>query len=142
MRDARKGNVGKTTLIPIAKNVRPQYYLLEPSDQIVLMGYQIVQFDAIYTIPWGLLNAFSKQNGQRLRLNGPYIEDLSQHFGNYFSRVALPENREDIVTNYYTYKDEYEARRKQRPSLEPWNELSEQEVILIIKELNDEKKDQ
>lgn len=129
LRDVRKTKVGKNTLSPIAKLDRPPLFLLEGSDKEVKMGYQIVQFDALYTLPWKLLDSFSKKHGPRLRLNSPYIEQLSQHLGNYFSRVAIPENRELVMKDYYKVQQDYDELRKAETSMKMWGDLTEEELI-------------
>jgi hypothetical protein len=140
LQDARKHDVGKNKLISIAKLERTQYFLLEPSYGSIKMGYQIVHFDRLISLPWKLLNAYSKVHGPRLRLNSPYLEQLSAHFGNHFGRVAIPENREEVLNDFFAIKQEYENRRKQAPHLykKLWKELSEEEVYSFIQEIKKE----
>lgn len=60
--------------------------LLEKKKQ----GIQVVEFRSAYSIPFDFLTSFANAQGRRLRIRSPYKEKLSQAFGNFFSRVALP----------------------------------------------------
>jgi hypothetical protein len=51
----------------------------------------LVSFRDHWSLPLPYVMNFAKHLGPRLRLNSPYRENLSQRFGFYFSRVALPE---------------------------------------------------
>lgn len=135
LQDVRKNEVGKNKLAPIAKLEKPQLFLLEPSNGPIKMGHQIVHFDALASLPWKLLNTFGKTQGQRLRVKSPYIEQLSQHFGSHFGRVALPENREEELGKYFAIKNEYEEKRKKGNYTKMWKDLSEDEVLTMIEEL-------
>lgn len=73
-------------------NRRPAYYLLNKEDGILGKSF-IVDFTRIYTIPYEILSKFSKEYGPRLRPTSPILEKLSQHFGNYFSRIGLEYER-------------------------------------------------
>ena len=53
---------------------------------------RIVDFREIYTIPRVVLESLLvRRNSQRLRLNPPYREHLSQAFARFFMRVGLPQ---------------------------------------------------
>lgn len=132
LRDVRKDGVGKSKVLPISQLRMPQYFLLELCNLEVKMNYQIVQFDALYTIPWDLLNSFCKKNGTRLRLKSPYIEQLSQHFGKYFSRVATPEDRDSSIEKYYSVKGTYEDEFKGSGLSKTWEQLSYEEIFKRI----------
>lgn len=54
------------------------------------MNYQIVDFTLLYSVPLEFLKAFSERKGKRLQMKTPHRELLSQHFGNFFSRIGLP----------------------------------------------------
>ena len=98
------------------------------------MGHQIVHFDALASLPWKLLNTFGKTQGQRLRVKSPYIEQLSQHFGSHFGRVALPENREEELGKYFAIKMNMKKKKKGNYT-KMWKDLSEDEVLTMIEEL-------
>jgi hypothetical protein len=50
-----------------------------------------VDLRAISSLPFGYVERAAHQAGDRWRLQSPYIENLSQAFGRFFMRVALPE---------------------------------------------------
>ncbi|MED3854231.1 hypothetical protein P4607_22980 [Priestia megaterium] len=84
---------------------RPAYFLLNKSDGFLDMSY-IIDFGTIFTIPYDLLNRFSKGYGERYRPTSPILEKISQHFGNYFSRIGLEYERDskDLKAEYQTLK--------------------------------------
>lgn len=53
-------------------------------------GYQIIDLQRIISVPYGYLDSISKRNSERVRLNPPYREHLSQAFARQFMRVGLP----------------------------------------------------
>ena len=71
---------------------RPNYYLLANSEIGVTMGFKIVDFSNIITVPYEFLSNYRKYNGDgnRLRIKSPHRELLSQKFGYYFMRIGLP----------------------------------------------------
>ncbi|MCP9227268.1 hypothetical protein NMG90_17850 [Bacillus mycoides] len=73
----------------VANNKINSAYLLNQNHYGVEMDWQIVNFKDLYTVPYSLLDEFRK-HGARLRLKSPYLENLSQKFGNFFARVGLP----------------------------------------------------
>lgn len=139
LEDVRKSELGKKRIEDVSKLDYNQLFLLEASHDQVYMGPQVVHFDALFTLPWKLIDAYSKQQNQHLRLKNPYLEQLSQHFGNYFSRVALPGDRSDSIRKYYSFKSEYEELRRLDNKMKLWRELSEQEIYEFIQK--DSKKD-
>lgn len=50
----------------------------------------VVDFWAVYTVPFGFLETFADYSGVRLRLLSPYTEHLSQAFARFIMRVGLP----------------------------------------------------
>lgn len=82
-----------TFLKEVLSNRRPPYHLIGKNEiGNIKMNYQIVDFTSIYSIPRVMLEKFKEQQKTRLRLNSPYLELMSQRFGNLFSRVGLPKN--------------------------------------------------
>lgn len=78
----------------ILASKRPPYHLIGKKDYGDLrMNYQIVDFSSLYSIPTAMLEKYKDHHGKRIRINSPYLELLSQRFGNFFSRVGLPENK-------------------------------------------------
>ncbi|MEG6615412.1 hypothetical protein V6C27_03070 [Peptococcaceae bacterium 1198_IL3148] len=78
---------------------RPNYALIgkhESEDDRLNMNFQIVDFSDLHTIPFDFIRKYSEQYGRRLKLNTPHRELLSQQFGNYFSRIGLP--NEDFIS--------------------------------------------
>jgi hypothetical protein len=51
----------------------------------------VVDFRLIASLPIGFVENFAEACGDRWRLQPPYLESLSQAFGRFFMRVALPE---------------------------------------------------
>ncbi|MCM3651348.1 hypothetical protein [Metabacillus litoralis] len=139
LQDVRITEVGKNSLKPIAKLEKTELFLLDPSFNAIQMGYQIVHFNYLYSLPWKLLNTFSKTRGKRLRLNSPYLEQLSQHLGNNFGRVAIPENREDFINDFYSIHQVYETKRKSGEYTKLWKDLTEDEVQKFIMESTNKK---
>jgi hypothetical protein len=52
----------------------------------------VVDFRVIASLPLEYVETVASTAGDRWRLLSPYIEDLSQNFGRFFMRVALPTN--------------------------------------------------
>ena len=52
----------------------------------------IVDFRFISSLPFEYVERFAERSGERWRLQSPYLEGLSQAFGRFFMRVALPKN--------------------------------------------------
>jgi hypothetical protein len=69
----------------------PGYHMLA---ECKLAGFErptsVVDFHSIYPLPLDLLKALVAGVEARLQLQPPYTEHLSQAFGRYFMRVALP----------------------------------------------------
>lgn len=89
-----------TLLKEVLSNKRPPYHLLGKNENgTIQMNYQIVDFTSLYSISTALLEKFKQEHGVRLRLNSPYLELMSQRFGNLFSRVGLPTSikKEDLL---------------------------------------------
>lgn len=84
-------SLGKDKREPIRKEQRPALHMLEkcelPGHEF---GRQIVDFRHIYTLPKAFVLAFANSLGERVRLQPPYKEHLSQAFARYFMRVGLP----------------------------------------------------
>jgi hypothetical protein len=80
----------------VIKGNRPPYHLLGKSfEPSIPLSYQIVDFTQIFSVSYKLLDSFCKENGSRLRLKSPYVEELSQRFGLFYSKVGLPNNTID-----------------------------------------------
>lgn len=125
--NARKTEVGKSVMRDISKLKRPNLFLIEPSCQNILMDYHIVHFDRLYTIPWVYLNRVCITQKKRLRLKSPFMELLSHHFGNYFSRVAIPGDRAPSLEQYFKKQEEYTKNNRSS-----WRDLSSLEVISYL----------
>ncbi len=82
---------------------RPNYALIGKSDGDIKMGYKIVDFSNIFSLPYQFLMSFREIHGSRLRLNTPHRELLSQQFGNYFTRIGIP--NEDFINKTELKKD-------------------------------------
>ncbi len=81
-----------STLSEINSGRRPAYHLIKSyNDDSINMNYKVVDFSQIYSVPLRLLTSRYESQDVRLRLRSPYLEFMSQRFGNYFSRVGLPQ---------------------------------------------------
>ncbi len=76
--EVRRGNV-------------PAYHMLAACN---LEGFQheiqIVDFRAVFSVPFEFLTDLARKHAKRLRLRSPYREHLSQAFARFFMRVGLP----------------------------------------------------
>jgi hypothetical protein len=71
-------------------------HLLPPTEQPDNpRHWLVVDFRAIYSLPFGYVERAAKNAGDRWRLQPPYIESFSQAFGRFFMRVALPADPPD-----------------------------------------------
>jgi hypothetical protein len=76
--EVSRGRIEGLHLLPPTKNVDdPRAWIL-------------VDFRRIYSLPFGYVERFADTSGDRWRLKSPYLEALSQAFGRFFTRVALP----------------------------------------------------
>ena len=84
----------KSNLGDICDSFAWQHFLLAAGSVDGLeTEYRIVDFYKIYTLPVTFLNSFvSERKKDRLVLNPPYREHLSQAFARFFMRVGLPSN--------------------------------------------------
>jgi hypothetical protein len=103
LRDVERemSNTQRNKIKDIGKLKYSTYYLLKNSTKEIHMNMKIVHFDALYTIPWKLLNDYANKREKRLRLIPPYSLQLSQHFGHYFARIGIPDNIEESVRSYF-----------------------------------------
>jgi hypothetical protein len=75
----------------IRKRQMPRYALLSRETILpVKMGFRIVDFGEVFSVPTGYLSALAGKSGNRLRLLPPYREFIAQSFANFFMRVGLP----------------------------------------------------
>lgn len=69
----------------------PGYHLL---NKCKMHGFktdhQVVDFRAVYSVPFDFIVNLAISRGKRLRLLPPYREHLSQAFARFFMRVGLP----------------------------------------------------
>jgi hypothetical protein len=83
----------KKVLEKIRQGQSPNYYMLNACTlKEFPQGIQIVDFRSMFTMPFSFLTQFAESKGKRLRLRSPYKEKLSHAFGNFFSRVGLPQD--------------------------------------------------
>ena len=74
-----------------SKHELPAFFVLpEYKADDFVRELSVVHFRQIYTLPVEFLREHAHRNGKRLRLQSPYREQLSQHFGAFFQRVAVP----------------------------------------------------
>jgi hypothetical protein len=60
-------------------------------------GCLVVDFRRVSSLPFSYVEAFAEKIEERWRLKSPYLEHLSQAFGRYFMRVALPTDVASIL---------------------------------------------
>jgi len=65
-------------------------HLLPPTELDDPRSWILVDFRMIFSLPVGYVARFADEAGDRWRLQSPYLECLSQAFGRFFMRVALP----------------------------------------------------
>lgn len=83
-----KGSSGKEAL---RRGYLPGYHLLNKCEiDGFKTDYLVVDFRAVYSVPFDFLIDFAGAKGKRLRLLPPYREHLSQAFARFFMRVGLP----------------------------------------------------
>lgn len=69
----------------------PSYHLLNSyKTENIALGFSVVDFHRIYSLPKDYLKNIAVRVNIRLRLLPPYREHLSQAFARYFMRVGLP----------------------------------------------------
>ena len=100
------GNFKLQTVQDTNAGRKPTYYLLN-RDGLYLDKSYLIDFSNIYTVPYSLLNEFTTNYGNRILPISPILEKISQHFGNYFSRIGTEYER-----NKADLKTEYEQLRK------------------------------
>lgn len=79
------------------------------------MNYQVVDFSSVFTLPYETLKRYQEKHGPRLRLNIPHREYLSQRFGNFYSRIGLPNEdhirQSDMLAKINNDKIEYKKEK-------------------------------
>ena len=76
----------------LKKGHLPGYHLLNKEEDLGINGYLVVDFRNVYGIHINNLKTIAGNLGNRIRLNPPYREHLSQAFARYFMRVGLPQD--------------------------------------------------
>lgn len=75
----------------VRKGRSPTLHLLaSPTEPADARSALVVDFRAIYSLPFGYLTRHAGQVGDRWRLRSPYLEHFSQAFARSFMRVGLP----------------------------------------------------
>ena len=80
----------KNVLEEIKKGRLARYTLLAARDAIPRTSLRIVDLGDISVLPKTYLEKVAAAQNPRLRLRAPYREHLSQAFGRFYMRVALP----------------------------------------------------
>lgn len=83
------GNI-KSFKSSLARGHYLKYYLLNKCEDVNFDDYLIVNFNDTFTIDLSSLLKIACDNGERIRLESPYNEGLSQAFGLRYMRVAQP----------------------------------------------------
>jgi hypothetical protein len=74
----------------------PSYFLIPPHDENPELGWSLVDFHNVFSVPKHLLQEIADGLGDRLRLVAPYREHLAQGFARYIMRVGLPTTLHDF----------------------------------------------
>jgi hypothetical protein len=75
----------------IRQGRQPAYHMINEYDSKDFnMGFQIVDFRNIYSLPIKQLKAIAIEQEIRLRILPPYREHLAQAFARFFMRIGLP----------------------------------------------------
>ena len=86
-----KNYAGKDRIESIRQGKEPPYHVVDRYQSAnIAIGFQIIDFHQIYSVPKDYLQQLASRKQVRLRLNPPYREHLSQAFARYFMRVGLP----------------------------------------------------
>lgn len=80
----------KNVFDEIKKGRLARYSLLAARDSEPRLTLRIVDFGDIFVLPKAYLEKVAAAQNPRLRLQPPYREHLSQAFGRFYMRVALP----------------------------------------------------
>lgn len=86
------GLASQTAVDEIGKGRRPRYMLLNSSAMEIAMGVRIVDLGKVLSLPKPFVAGFAITQPKRLRLISPYRESFAQKFGQFFSRIALPQD--------------------------------------------------
>jgi hypothetical protein len=69
----------------------PRYHLLNRCElNNHDCDFRLVDLGNVFSLPFALVNQVAQQCGDRIRLNPPYREHMSQAFARFFMRVGLP----------------------------------------------------
>jgi hypothetical protein len=90
------GKYGKGFRSQCSRGRLPKLALLPPFEGSPSIGWSIVDFSHLYTLPKSVVEDHAASLGARLRMRSPYKEHLSQRFGYYFMRVGLPKGLADF----------------------------------------------
>lgn len=74
---------------------QPAFFLLPPSPDEAI-GWSLVDFHQLFTLPKNYVAAVAGASENRWRLVPPYREHLAQGFARYFMRVGLPTTLHDF----------------------------------------------
>lgn len=100
------GLTNKSDWVEILKNKKYMYHALKSSRHPISNGeFMVVNFQEARYAKLSVVKqyAHAKGNGPRLRLNSPYLENMSTRFGNTFARIAYPvafPSKGDLQTYY------------------------------------------
>ena len=69
---------------------RPNLHMIGKHEGEPEINFHVVDFSETFSIPYKILEKYKNVHGKRLRLNTPHREYLSQRFGNFYTRIGLP----------------------------------------------------
>jgi len=80
----------KKIISNLMKGYLPSYHLLNRDEKIAeLNDYQVADFRNIYGLHIDFIKSFVMKTGNRIRLESPYKEHLSQSLARFFMRVGF-----------------------------------------------------
>lgn len=85
----------------LRKNQVARFYLMNVCrSSLFLRGFLLVDFGAVRSVKYKTMIKFKDQAGNRVTLNSPYKEQLSQHFARFYMRVGLPNDIEPFTSTF------------------------------------------
>jgi hypothetical protein len=90
-RQANEGGFSDDKWEAMRKGNLPRYHLLNRCE---LAGHEsdfrLIDLGNVFSLPFALVSQVARECGERIRLNPPYREHMSQAFARFFMRVGLP----------------------------------------------------
>jgi len=82
----------------VARGDLPAYALIPPWANTPIIGWSLIDFHHLFTLPKKYLESYAGSLDSRLRIVSPYKEHIAQSFARYVMRVGLPSPLSDFET--------------------------------------------